>query len=413
MRRYWERPPGTNDFVLEDMAHRMRIQAQLLSEFARWGYALVETPILEYAATFTQGIHQGEEEQLFRLFDASGRTLALRPEMTAPVARLSASSLAEEPLPLRMGYWAKTYREQGGRVHDRVEVTQAGVECVGGEAVDADAEVIALIVYSLRRLGVREFRLALGHTGYVQSLVRELSDEDRGMLRHALIDKDLVAYERRLSGMDHLPPGRVAALKVLPTLRGGRDTIAHARQVTVDNAAAQVACAELEATWEALVAHGVAEDIHIDLGLYLHHEYYTGIVVEGYADALGHPICFGGRYDNLLGQFGRPAPATGCVLHVERLMTIVPVRTEDEPRIFVSYDGGARLDALAGAARMRQAGYTVATSLREHVEHVRSGWLFLHFADPGVLPSGDPEALAIWRSATTERAEAGGGTAAC
>lgn len=407
MRQYWERPPGTNDFVLEDMAHRMRIQTQLLTEFARWGYALAETPMLEYAETFTQGIHQGEEERLFRMFDAGGRTLALRPEMTAPVARLAASSLADEPLPLRVGYWAKTYREQGGRVHDRAEVTQAGVECIGGEAVDADAEVIALIAGSLHRLGVQGFRIALGHTGYVQALVRGLPDESRIALRHALIDKDLVAYERLLQSVGWLSPDS-AALAALPSVRGGRAEIARARELAAGNAAAQAACAELEETWLALAAHGVAEDIHIDLGLYLHHEYYTGIVVEGYADALGQPICFGGRYDNLLSQFGRPAPATGCVLHVERLMAIVPVLLESETRIFVTYEAERRLDALFCATRLRAAGYVVVATLQECVSDARMPRLALHFSRHGKSPQGDAAALALWRAAVAESSLQGG-----
>lgn len=356
-----------NDFVMEDMTHRRFIEAELMDEFDRFGFLPVETPVVEYAATFTLGIHQDEEEQLYRMFDSTGRTLALRPEMTASIARLAATTLADNPLPLRLCYWAKTYRAEGGRVHDRAEVTQAGIELLGVRGVEADAEVIAVIVSSLRRLGLREFRLAIGHSGYVRSMLQSLPDDLRHDLRLALIGKDLVAYERSLtSRRGAVGEADLAKLAALPRVRGGRESIAAARRAALHDGA-RAACDELEGLWDTLTEHGVAEFVRLDMGLYLHHEYYTGVVVEGYADLVGHPICFGGRYDRLLGQFGRPAPATGCVLHVERLLSIVQPRATPTRavRVRMRYDASARHAAYGFARYLRRLGYSVATDSRE------------------------------------------------
>lgn len=342
------------------MAHRRFIEAELMDEFGRFGFLPVETPVVEYAATFTQGIHQDDEERMYRMFDATGRTLALRPEMTAAVARLAATTLADDPLPLRLCYWAKTYRAEGGRVHDRTEVTQAGVELLGVRGVEADAEVIAVMVSSLRRLGLRAFRLAVGHSGYVQSMLRSLPDGLRADLRRALIEKDLVAYGRALvGGRGLVGEADLERLAALPRVRGGAEAVAAARRAALDDGA-RAACDELDALWRALREHGVDEFVRLDMALYLHHEYYTGVVMEGYADALGYPICFGGRYDRLLEQFGRRAPATGSVLHIERLMAIVEPRSGRPNGVRLCYAEPARPAAYGFARFLRERGHPTA-----------------------------------------------------
>ncbi len=334
-----------------------------MDEFGRFGFLPVETPVVEYAATFMQGIHQDDEERMYRMFDATGRTLALRPEMTAAVARLAATTLGDDPLPLRLCYWAKTYRAEGGRVHDRAEVTQAGVELLGVRGVEADAEVIAVMVSSLRRLGLRAFRLAVGHSGYVQSMLGSLPDALRAELRSALIEKDLVAYGRALVGGRRLVgEADLEKLAALPHIRGGVEAVAAARAAALDDGA-RAACDELDALWGALREHGVDEFVRLDMALYLHHEYYTGVVIEGYADALGYPICFGGRYDRLLEQFGREAPATGSVLHIERLMAIVEPRSGRPNGVRLRYAEPARPAAYAFARFLRERGHPAAVDV--------------------------------------------------
>lgn len=362
MRRYVERPTGMSDFVLDDMAHRKHVESTVIAEFERWGYRLLDTPLLEYADTVTKGALGGEEEQLYRLFDSSGRTLTLRPEMTTPVARIVASALSDQPLPLRLCYCAKTYREKGLRARDAAEVTQTGVELIGDGTPDADAEVIALMVSSLRKLGLQEFRLAVGHMGYMHAMLRSVPESHRDLLRSALVEKDLVAYELALQSVgQELDSETYAALLQAPRIRGGEEAIASA-QTSALRAEARQACAELADLWAALAAHQVLEYIHLDLGLYLNHEYYTGVVIEGYADSLGQPICFGGRYDQLLGAFGRAMPATGCVLHVERLESIVPFVGEERPLVILAYNQDVRSHALQFASDLRSRGYLVTAS---------------------------------------------------
>lgn len=369
VRRDRERPEGTSDFVQRDMVQRTWIRQQLLQEFGAWGYEQVETPVIEYVDTFTNGVLRDEEDLLYRMFDPFGRTLALRPEMTTPVARLAATIFAKEPLPLRLCYDAKTYRGQGTNAMDRVEVTQAGVELIGESAPEADAEMIALLVRSIAKLSVKDFGVALGHMGLVRALLAPLEPDFRDAIREALIDKDLVAYERLVEqARPTLSASMAAMLLGLPRLRGGLPVIRQARSLAV-NEEAVVACDELLALWDVLEEYGVAQYVHFDLGLYLHHDYYTGVVVEAYAEALGQPIGFGGRYDHLLSRFGRMAPATGFALQVERLSLAVKDTLAAKDIYTVYYDIFTRSNVLNFAAWLRANGHrTVARRMNPQSE---------------------------------------------
>ncbi len=372
-----ERPEGMSDFVGRDMVHRRQVRQKLLALFTAWGYEQVETPMLEYVDTFANGVLGGEEELLYRMFDPFGRTLAVRPEMTTPVARLSATVLAKDPLPLRLCYDAKTYRLQPTNNTDRVEVTQAGIELIGQDSPDADAEMIALLIESMRSLGVRDFAIALGHMGLVRALLAPLDATFREPLRDALIDKDLVSYERIVDQIKpFVPESILMSILQLPRLRGDVSVITMARKLAFDDKAL-LACDELLQLWNALEDYGVASSIHFDLGSYLHHDYYTGIVVEAYAEALGHPIAFGGRYDHLLARFGREQKATGFAIQVERLMAAIKEKPSLEVIHTINYNQANRKERLDFAKWLRTNGHCVVAMPQENVQRQEAvdAWL--------------------------------------
>ncbi|MHB1685751.1 MAG: ATP phosphoribosyltransferase regulatory subunit, partial [Bacilli bacterium] len=260
-----ERPSGTRDYVGCELTRKRAVEDRLIKEFELWGYQPVETPLFEYAETIARGLHRDEDERLLRLFDREGRTIALRPEMTTPVARVATTLLASETLPLRLCYCAETYSGRSGQIQGPVEVTQAGVELIGDSGPDADAEIIALMVSGLRAVGLTEFRFALGHMGFVQALFSVLAPALRSRLRRALIAKDLVSYDTILaSAAETLPADWFGALQLMPRIRGGVDAIAQARSIAFVEAAQQ-ACNEWQELLTALSEHGVADVVHLDL----------------------------------------------------------------------------------------------------------------------------------------------------
>ncbi len=362
---YFERPQGSRDYLLQEYEKRYHLEQTIHDVFSTWGYDWLATPLLEYEETIRQGLHKEEEESLYRMFDASGRTLVLRPEMTTPVARVATTSLGNVPLPLHLAYIDRTYRRVPARSNESGEVTQAGIELLGDSAPDADAEVLAVMASVLQSVRVGHFRLAVGHTGFVGALLQDLPESIQQALRQSLLRKDAVSYEQLLNQQkDRLSENEYQALLAIPGIRGGMEAIREAR-IHAIHPMAQKACDDLEALMEALDAHGLAEVVRFDLGLYLEHDYYTGILFEGYVPSLGLPVCFGGRYDRLLERFGRPLPATGGVLHLERLLTVIEEREAQNGRYLLFTGKKDRQLTYSFAQYLRQNGLAVRVVRKE------------------------------------------------
>lgn len=313
-------PAGVSDLLPPEAAALRQLEQRLLNCFRSWGYQEVMTPTFEFATTFQAGSPAGEEGALYKFIDRQGRVLALRPEMTAPIARLVATSLRRRELPLRLGYSARVFRYEEPQAGRRREFHQAGVELIGAGGVAGDVEIIALAVESLAQAGLEDFRLGLGQVAVTKGVLQDLAlpPEAVAGIKSALASKDLVALER-LYDEYHLEGERRRRLELLATIHGGREALEEAR-ACFGRTAAAASLAELSRVWEALGAAGLEKWLFIDLGILRDFDYYTGIVFEGYVPGLGAPVCGGGRYDGLLAQFGYPCPATGFALGLERLL---------------------------------------------------------------------------------------------
>ncbi|WP_018132072.1 ATP phosphoribosyltransferase regulatory subunit [Effusibacillus pohliae] len=359
----FEKPQGVRDFLPDTAANKRQIERQISNSFARWGYREIITPMFEYMETFQTGI-RGAEDRVFKFVDRSGRMVALRADMTAPIARVAASLLKNSPLPIRLSYTASIFRQQELTAGRDTEFTQAGVELIGDSSPDADAEMLALAVSALQEIGLEGFRLALGQVGFLHGLLLEHVDdaEIRERLQNALADKDYVGFERIVKTQTAGPACDV--LLQIPRLRGGVEILAAAKDLT-SSPPAQAALQNLQEIWQVLEIHGVTEHVQIDLSLLLGLNYYTGAVFEGYAPLMGFPICGGGRYDELLGKFGRQAPATGFVIGIERVLEILEKKGafSAQPRYLLGYRQAERATALRFAAFLRKRQAAVATIL--------------------------------------------------
>lgn len=313
-------PAGVRDFLPAQAAALRQLEQRLLACFQNWGYQEVMTPTLEFAATFQAGSPAGYEDTLYKFIDRQGRVLALRPEMTAPIARLVATSLRRRELPLRLGYSARVFRYEEPQAGRQREFHQAGVELIGAGGVAGDVEIIALAVESLVQAGLDDFRLGLGQVAVTKGVLQDLglAPEAVARIKSALASKDLVALER-VYDEHRLTGDRRRQLELLATIHGGNEALAEAR-ACFGHTAAAASLAELSQVWAALRAAGLEKWLFIDLGILRDFDYYTGIVFEGYAPGMGAPVCGGGRYDGLLARFGYPCPATGFALGLERVL---------------------------------------------------------------------------------------------
>ncbi|MBV6716319.1 ATP phosphoribosyltransferase regulatory subunit [Paenibacillus chitinolyticus] len=352
--KVFEKPTGFKDLLPESVARIREIEFSVLDCMERWGYRQIVTPTLEFYDTVGMA-SSIEDRKQFKLLDRNGKTLVLRSDMTAPIARVVSSLLRDEPLPLRLSYHGNVFRAMEEEAGRDSEFLQTGVELVGDPSAEADAEVVALAIASLQAAGVKAFKFALGHVGFLHGLFGEtLKDhpEAQEELKSCLLGRDYVGYRTAIRRMG-VDEARRGELESILRLRGGKDICEQALSVTSDPTA-QAAIAHLCEVWNVLEAYGVSEHVLIDLTMIGNFSYYTGLTFEGYAADLGFPLCSGGRYDNLLAQFGRPAPATGFALKTNRILEAAgdAVRKQQE-RVLIVYGESRRGEALGKARELR------------------------------------------------------------
>lgn len=357
----FEKPLGMIDTLPALYERAREVQSYIERETESWGYRPIQTPSLEYYETVGNA-SAIREEQLFKLLDREGQTLVLRPDMTAPIARVVGSSMKEEPLPLRLSYCSALYRAQqheGGR---RAEFEQFGVELVGDDSMNADGEVLALLTSNLRASGLSSFRLAVGHIQYMNAFFEEIIDDPQIVeeLRRYLYEKNFVGYRQRIDRLE-ISEAEKSRLHQLHSLRGGPEILERAKTLAHSSKAHQ-AINDIEDLWGILQDFGVHDVVQIDLNLVGQIDYYTGIVFEGYGGPLGFPLASGGRYDELLENFGRPASATGFGIRLDRLLEALNHINEGGPQkrsTLILFHKEHHQQALQEANRRRQNGESI------------------------------------------------------
>jgi ATP phosphoribosyltransferase regulatory subunit len=310
-------PPGTRDVLPDEMRELRRLQSALGDVFERFGYGEVATPTIEYDEVLARGDDTGAPAA-YRFFDERGELLAMRSDMTVPIARLVATRFASAEPPFRLSYVSTAYRAIRPQRGQMREFMQAGVELVGAEAPEGTAEVVEVLSAALDATGLTRAVIGLGDADLYRQLLDEIgiagAAHDRILAN--LATHDLVALEQAVGELELGEDQRETLLR-LPNLRGGPEVLEAAR--ALGGAAVERASQRLAATHAALVERGVAGRVKLDLGLLRDLGYYTGAILEVYDPALGHVLGGGGRYDDLMARFGRPLPAVGFALYLERL----------------------------------------------------------------------------------------------
>jgi len=292
----------------EEMRELRAIGDRMRTAFEGAGYGEVHTPALEYEEVLLRGDDRAAGAR-YRSFDENGAVLALRSDMTIPIARVVATRYADAEPPLRFSYVARAWRATDRGVGEPREFLQAGLELIGVPGAEGEAEVIALTIEALTAAGLGRHRVGVGDGALYRGLLTSfgVADEAHMPMLEALSRRDLVGLEHQVDALD-LQPGDRDLLVRLPQLRGGPEVLGDAPGVE-----------SLRALHEQLEARGVADRVIFDLGLVRELGYYTGPVFEVYDPAVGFTLGGGGRYDNLIGKFGRDLPACGLAVDVQRV----------------------------------------------------------------------------------------------
>ncbi len=362
-------PAGFRDLLLDRAAALEQVERAVMAAFAAWGFRRVITPTVEYSDVLEAGVGPELPQRAFRSTDQpSGRVVLLRPDVTAQVARLVASRLRAAPLPARLCYNLPVVRNVEPTPGRPREIFQAGVELIGLDLPEADAEMVAIAAHALRAAGLARFTIDIGQVDFYRGLAEGVAaGPARDRLEAAIAKKDRAAIEALLPELS-LPAADAERLAGLIDCFGGEEVLERASRLVAGGPAR--ACRALD-TLQAVVAvvkgYGLGDVLSIDLAELRGLDYYTGVTFEAYTTGVGRELAGGGRYDDLIGRYGYPCPATGFMIDLEGLLTAlerqgaapVPRGTD-----FLLMDGRPdKCEALAVARALRARGYTVARDI--------------------------------------------------
>ncbi len=361
-------PRGVSDFLPEQAARICRIEERLLHTFGLWGFRRIIPPLLEFDDVMAAGVGEELKGKTFRFDDRqTGRLLAVPPDITPQVARMVATRMRSLPLPHRLSYAGRVLRHaESGSGRSR-ELFQVGVELIGLDSPEADAEMAAMAVQALKELGFQRFSVDLGQVEFFRGIMAAsgLPNEAQSALQTAVGRKDASAVAEILAGFT-VSQESAREISALPRLYGGREVLAEAERI-VTNERSRRALANLAEVVDILDRYGVSEYLTIDLGEIRGLNYHTGVTMEGFVTGGGSAVCSGGRYDTLTGVYGFDAPATGFAFNLLALLPLLegrPDMEESARRDFLIFNRkDERRDALEIARQLREQGYSVARDI--------------------------------------------------
>lgn len=340
-------PEGTRDRLFSECRERRQVQAALVSCFQRRGYAEVITPEVEYYDLFVRSGNPMRQESMLKIIDRSGKIMVMRPDCTTPIARVAATKLSSLPLPQRLYYAETVFRSGQAHRGGSSEIAQCGIELIGAAGKRADLEVLATAVDALRACSLENFHIELGHAGFFKALAgsMEMDPETAERMRSLIEGKNFAALNDLLEPYKAQPSCK--ALRRLSHLFGGAEVLREAEDLAGENEAV----AYLRELSAELTSAGYGSYVRFDLGLVHQIEYYTGVVFRAYVEGAGDAVLSGGRYDSLVGAFGRPAQATGFAIDVDAVAGCLPPVAATALKTVIHWGDGCLAAALAALER--------------------------------------------------------------
>ncbi len=360
-------PEGVRDIYNSECEKKLELQNRLHKVIASYGYNDIQTPTFEFFDIFSREIGTTPSKELYKFFDREGNTLVLRPDITPSIARCVAKYYMDEKMPVRLSYLGNTFINNSEHQGKLKETTQLGAELINDDSPEADAEMIAMVIELLLEAGLTDFQIDIGNIDFFKSLVEEtgMDEETELELRELISEKNYFGTDAILDNLA-IEDNLKELLMKLPQLFGNMDVINEAKSLT-SNPRAIVALERIERVYELIKVYGLEKYISIDLGMLSKYKYYTGIIFKAYTFGTGDAIVNGGRYDKLLGWFGKEAAAIGLCVMVDGLMSALTRQKKDitvnNNSVVVLYNRADFAKALDFAKRLRGANVKATLSL--------------------------------------------------
>lgn len=359
-----QKPRGTRDFLFDEMNQRKQIENILRKIFEMYGYQEIKTPLFEDLNLFTMKSGEGIMKQIYHFKDKGGRDLALRPELTAPVARLYINQLQKKPKPIKMYYFGSCFRYERPQKGRWRQFWQLGCELIGGKSPESEAEIIAMSAHCLEELGLDDFEIHIGNLGIIRGILdgAGISKENQDQIMASVDKGDVEELKNTLNELK-IDNETNKILLTLFGMLGHREIIAEASEIINHNENALKALNELEDLLDILEAFGFTK-YTVNLGIARGLDYYSGSVFEIYVHSLGaqKQISGGGTY-NLIELFGgEKVESTGFAFGFDRLVECVKLCGSEIPKlktvdVFVApISADVKLKAFEIAQQLRKEG---------------------------------------------------------
>lgn len=380
-------PDGVRDIYNLECAKKDTVQEKISKVMKQYGYRNIQTPTFEFFDIFKKERGSVISKEMFKFFDRDNETLVLRPDITPSIARSVAKYFMDEDMPIRLSYCGNTFINQSSYQGRLREKTQIGAELIGDVTGDADAEMTAMLIDCLLQAGLNDFQVEIGHIDFFNGLMEaaKLDEDDQEYLRTLIENKNYFGVENLLSEKKMETDVKTAILE-MPKMFGNIDQIREAKALVKNIPVSLAAIEALEELYGVLTMYGVERYITFDLGMLGSFQYYTGIIFKAYTYGTGDAIATGGRYDELLMQFGKKAASIGFGINLDALMTAmerqkIEVKTEIAATILL-YDRKQKKCAISLASHLRSKGLNLQLmkkyyekSVEDYMEYAKRSYI--------------------------------------
>ena len=391
-------PEGVRDVYDGEYSKKVKIEEKLTEVLNLYGYKGIQTPMFEFFDIFNQEKGTVSSKEMYKFFDREGNTLVLRPDMTPSIARCVAKYYDTDELPIRLGYKGNTFINNSSYQGKLKETTQLGAELVNDNSSSGDAEIIAMAIHSFLAVGITDFTVDIGQVEFYQGIVNEfrIKGEEEERLRELIRNKNYFGLEEFVAAADISEEGKEVILK-FSELYGGYEILEIAKNLTF-NSTARHAIEHLESVYRILSVYGYDKYVSFDLGMLNKYNYYTGIIFKGYTYGTGDAVMKGGRYDNLLGQYGKKEPSVGFAINVDELQLALTSQKIDikdgRKKKMIVYHGAGYKPAIELAVQLRKHGIICEVMrlfqgkpIEEYIEVARKEGMehICYFEDKGLV----------------------------
>jgi len=393
-------PEGVRDIYNGECESKLQLQNRLHQVMKLHGFKDIQTPTFEFFDIFSKERGTVSDKDMYKFFDREGNTLVLRPDITPSIARCVAKYYKNEELPIRLCYMGSTFINNSSYQGKLKETTQLGAELMNDSSIDADAQMLALTIECLLQAGLEEFQVEIGDADFFRGLVEEagFQEEEENQLRILIENKNMFGVEEMISSKEISSNLKTIFLN-LPELFGTLEKLTFAKSLT-KNERAQKAIKRLEDLYSILKIYKLEKYVTFDLGMLSKYNYYTGIIFRAYTYGTGESIATGGRYDNLVGQFGKETPAIGLAIYVDQVMLALSRQKKEFEKsaenTLILYKKDLCEHAIILANHFRKEGMYIEL-LREKADHTLEDYIAYarRFGIGGILYFETPEVIKV------------------